>query len=192
MMSDTTQTFPGTFTPPIMGESAEPIKITGSGSCTLHEEGLQVSAFRHHPKMSSSQVEFLFFGVLFFSAIIGGIATVAFQDANESVRHLIRQFIKIVPVGIMAALIHYGNSKKRENTSEGAPINVTIPWDRITRIGHDDRVVQIRITKFRHQEIRFNGDLYFEPTNGTAELLEAFSDRGFKLKPNKKKSFLMR
>jgi hypothetical protein len=164
--------FEGVFKPPIIGEEHVPIKITGSGQCEATSDGLRIQGFRQKSKVNSSQLFILFFSLLFGMGLVKG---------------LLQQFAKIeisnyLIIGIPLLACVYPFMQGAGDDHQGELIQLMIPWDRISGVKLDKKLmcVVIPVKKFRYQNERYQGALFFEPSDGAESFLVALRVQGIK------------
>ncbi len=155
--------FQGTFKPPVIGRQQVPIKITGSGYCDVTSDGLGIQGFKQTSKVNSSQLFILFF-ILFFG--LAGLRAIWPEMPN---------WLMIIPFSV--AIFPFTQSQGTDHQSE--PIELFIPWQYISdaKLDKDSMAVMICVKKFRHQNERYKGALFFDPLDGADSLLKALQDQ---------------
>ncbi|NEQ97573.1 MAG: spore germination protein [Cyanothece sp. SIO2G6] len=153
--------FEGTFKPPVMGTYESPVKITGLGSCEVTVDGLKVKGFKQ-TGLNSVHVAIIFFVIFFAIFILGTIAVSAgILSSIESV------VLRISMAAIGVFLIGSGKDH------QGDSIELLIPWNSVSNFRLDrSGAVVIRLQRFRHQGERYEGGLFFHPSDGAASIVE--------------------
>lgn len=152
--------FKGTFCQP--GYSlVTPIKITGSGYCNVKNDGLLIRGFKQAPKLSVALFYFPF------------LAFVQFKLWPAMPQYL---FISLFCGGLWLLMKGSGTDHK------GEVIALLISWKHISSASLDKASdsVLIHVKKFPYQNQRFNGGLFFKPSDGSDSLLSALKDQNVK------------
>jgi hypothetical protein len=164
--------FAGTFSPPVIGASQVPIKIAGSGYCELIPEGLKIQGFKQKSKFSSGQV------ILFCVSILFGIYIIV----QGLLKIQIPQWLQGSLISAIIAMFLYPFMTGQGNDHQGESIELLIPWENIPRASLEGGLglVVIHIKKFRHQQDRYQGGLYFIPSDEPSNLLNALKSHKVK------------
>jgi hypothetical protein len=169
--------FEGTFKAPVMGLHEVPIKITGLGRCELTSDGLMIQGFKQMSNINSFQLGILFFAILF--AICG------IQALWTTMPSWLKNGSFMIP--FLMTFIQF--TKGQGTDHQGESIELFIPWEYILGVklekglGQDlDSIIIILVKKFRYHNDRYEGGLFFYPSNGIDPLLDALQDRGFQCK----------
>jgi hypothetical protein len=160
----------GMFKPPIIGSQEAPIKIAGPGQCEVTSHGLKIIGFKQISKVNTFQLLALFFGLFFGLAIIKGAVWRTMPNGLISIPFA---------VAIYPYIQGQGNDYR-----QGEAIELLVPWENIiyARLDKVSNVVIIRVQKFRHQGDRYQGALFFDPTDGSAAMLDTLRSCGVKCK----------
>ena len=158
--------FEGTFNPPIIGSREAPIKIAGSGFCDVTFDGLRIQGFKQTPIINSSQFVILFLIVLFGVAIIKALWSAMPAWLVNT----------LITAPFTMAIPHF--LKGQGTDHQGESIELLIPWDKISsaRLDKVSGDLIIHIKKFRHQDERYEGALFFNPSDGSDSLLNALQE----------------
>lgn len=160
----------GIFKPPLIGSQEAPIKIAGPGQCEVTSNGLKIIGFKQLSKVNIFQLLALFFGLLFGLAIIKA----AFWPTMPN-----RLMSLPLVVAIYPFIQGQGNDYR-----QGEAIELLVPWENITYARRDrvSNAVIICVKKFRHHGDRYQGALFFEPTDGAAAMLDTLRSCSVKCK----------
>lgn len=155
--------FKGTFIPP--GYSlVTPIKITGSGYCDVKDNGLFIRGFKQAPKVSAALLMTLYFLFLLF------VKVKLWPAMSQSL------FISLFCGGLLLLIKGNGTDYK------GEVIALLIPWKHILSASLDKASgsVLIHVKKFQFQNQRFDGRLFFNPSDESNNLLDSLQNQNVK------------
>lgn len=137
-----TTNFSGTFAPPRIGFSSVPIRIIGDGSCELTTDGLWVRGFKDIRLTSDEAVKDCLWLFLCLVFTLAGLFIFLFAGFGLLVR-LIYRFV--------------------QQKVQGKPIELVIPWDRVSYIRGDAEsgALVIHVKKLRSSQGSYKGELFF-------------------------------
>lgn len=150
-------TYAGTFTPPTIGFTAMPYPIAGAGRCEITEAGLTLHGFR---PATSRAVMMAFAGAVAAAFGVAAVKVLLFPNMSTSA------IGAVIGVGLVTGAA----VPQKPRTDQ--PLEVSIPWDHIKKIGRDTTNKQPNLVTIHVKKGKPKGIIHFV-VDGDVDLLAA-------------------